>query len=155
LGWADRTYYKTPAPASAHWNTLRVLALGALYLRRRTGSEDRGARFLDGVHLAAARSIWDYMTSAARPEGPYRHPDVLPRGMDAEHFYRHIYKGSTADPCYRLSAAADLYRATEESEWLAETERCGREILDCFVAEDDVADNPVSACLRRENRQIE
>lgn len=145
FGWAGRTYYKAPAPASAHWNTLRVLALGALYLRVRNGDDERSTRY-----LAAARSVWDYMTSAIRPEGPYHHPDALPRGMDPEYFYRHIYKGATADLCYRLSAAADLYRATGESGWLVETERCGREILECFAAEDDVMDNLASACLRRE-----
>ena len=138
LGWDGRLFYAEGAPASAQWNVIVILAMGARLL-----ADD--AAFSARL-LAAARRAWRWIDRPERSDAPYRHPDVLPRGMDADNFYYASFRDSTADLCGRLSAAVALLRAEGGEAWekeIVETANrlCGRQVP-------GGPDNPVAGALR-------
>ena len=132
FGWGGRVFYRSGAPASAQWNVMRALTLSSGLISERSD-----------VYLKTAKRMWNYMVNE-RPAGKYRHPGTsLPLGMDAADFYAASFKGSTADICARVAAAADFYRTTHEPKWLEEVENGANDICSRFVGGDSIA----AACL--------
>ncbi len=139
LGWDGRLFYAEGAPANAQWNVIIILAMGARLL---ADDASYAARL-----LATARRAWRYINRPDRSDAPYRHPDVLPRGMDADNFYYASFRDSTSDLCGRLHAAVALFRAEGDEAWekeIVETANrlCARQILG------NPEDNPVVGALR-------
>ena len=139
LGWDGRLFYAEGAPAHCQWNVITILAMGARLLK--------GDAAYAADLLKTARRAWRYMNRADRSPEHYRHPDVLPRGMDADNFFYSSFRDSTSDLCGRLSAAVALYRADGDDAWeavIAETANrlCGRQITG------DPRENPVAGDFR-------
>ncbi|MEG0768208.1 MAG: glycoside hydrolase family 9 protein, partial [Clostridia bacterium] len=146
LGWEGRVFFASGAPASAQWNVLSILLLGARIFADDPCHSDR--------LLDAAQRIWDYMTRPDRSYEPYHHPSVLPRGMDAEFFYHASFRDSTSDLCGRLAAAAAFYRLTGAAKWRNEIEKTANDLCSCFVG-DHLEDNIAAGCLRLQKDDLQ
>ena len=112
FGWEGREFFKSAPPACGQWNATRCLALASMLIPERSE-----------VYLQTAICSYEYLISDDREEGAYRHPAENPLGMDGEHFFTNIYKGSLADRTYRVCCSADLYRATKDERYLAEVKK--------------------------------
>ncbi len=127
FGWKGRIFYKSAAPSSGQWCVTSILALGYSYFKE-----------LDSVcaerYLAAAKRSYDYMVSDRRPSERYYHPDKIQRGYDPDNFFEYCQKGSSADLCYGISAAADLYRATGDAKYLSDIESILPVLLPRFLS---------------------
>ncbi|MBO5347116.1 MAG: glycoside hydrolase family 9 protein [Lachnospiraceae bacterium] len=111
FGWGPRVFYKSAAPSSAQWCTTSILALGAIFFQEKNEA-------LSHKYLEAAVRSWQYMTGEERSSEVYQHPDVTPRGMEADNTYYMCQKGNTADMAYMAVVAADLYAATGDVKYL-------------------------------------
>lgn len=134
LGWDGRIFYAEGAPAHAQWNVIIILAMGARLL---ADDAAYSARL-----LSTAKRAWRYINRPDRSSAIYKHPDVLPRGMDADNFFAASFKDSTSDLCGRLHAAAALFRAEGDDIWAQEiidtaNRLCSRQIVG------DPQENPV------------
>ncbi len=123
MDWQAKEFYKHPAPSSAEWNVVSILALGSVIFKPfdTTKSEK---------YLNTAKRAWEYMIN--QPEGKYKHPDSpLPRGMDPEYFYSICYKGSSADLGFLIVASKYMYDATKDNKYLNYIEKGANELCLC------------------------
>ncbi len=127
FGWGGRIFYKSAAPSSGQWSATSILALGYSYFKELDPS--RAERY-----LSAAMRSYAFMTGDKRPEGQYFHPDKFQRGYDPDSFFVFCQKDSSADLCYQISAAADLYRATADAGFLADIEAALEKLLPRFLS---------------------
>lgn len=131
FGWGPRVFYQSAAPSSAQWCTTSILALGAIFFRDKNEA-------LSHKYLEAALRSWHYMTGTERSSEVYKHPDVCPRGMEADNSYYMCQKGNVADMAYMAVVAADLYAATGEKSYL-DYVRKGADQLISLMGEGDAA----------------
>lgn len=141
LGWGARDYYRSPAPAPAHWNTIRQQALAARYFA------DRDPQYAARCREAAQR-IWNYMTSSQRPTDLYQAPALPPRGHDGfNSWFSGFYPGSALDLAHRLCAALSLYRVTNTAELLADAARSATALASLQVGSQNAEECPGAACF--------
>lgn len=141
FGWDARYYHNTPAAPSEQWNSIRLLALGAQYFNK------HGDKTYANKCLASALRVWNYMISDARPKNSYKPPDIIPRGMEnALTKYYQTYKGSADDIDFQLSAAAELYRASKNLNFLDILADCADRYCQLQVGiEGTINENPAGA----------
>jgi hypothetical protein len=141
FGWDARYYYNTPAAPSEQWNSIRLLALGAQYFNKHGDKE-----YADKC-LASALRVWNFMISDARPKNSYKPPVPIPRGMEnALNNYFQVYKGSADDIDFQLSAAAELYRASKNLDFLEILADCANRYCKLQIgSKETLKENPVGA----------
>lgn len=139
LGWDGRIFYAEGAPAHAQWNVIIILAMGARLL---ADDAAYAARLLN-----TAKRAFQYINRPERSPAPYKHPDVLPRGMDADNFFASSFKDSTSDLCGRLHAAVALFRAECDAAWEKEIIETANRLCDRQI-DADPTENPVAGSLR-------
>ncbi len=144
LGWSGRLFYAAGAPECCQWNNCIILALGAKYF------EDKDKSYSDRL-LSYAKRIWAYLTRPNREKKIYRHPDVLPRGMDADNFYSASFKDSSSDLCSRLAAAVSIYKLEGGKEWEDEIISSANKLATRLV---DGEDNPVAGAIRTDDDSL-
>jgi hypothetical protein len=141
LGWGRRDYYRSPAPAPAHWNTVRHLSLVARYF---AGRDPAYARQCQEV----ACRVWSYMTRPGRPAERYRAPATPPLGHDGMNsWFAGFYPGSALDLGHRLAAAVELYRTTGEGGLLEDACRTADELVALQVGFGHEGGEPGDACF--------
>lgn len=123
FGWGAREFYKSPAPSSAQWNTASALAIGSVYLKDK--NPEKSKKYLEKAILS-----WNYLTSDARPNGTYHHPEKYPMGMDPDFFYDQCRKNSSADLAYQITCSAELYRATNDEKYLSKIKAVAPKLLE-------------------------
>ena len=126
FGWDGRVLFRSPAPSSAQWCATTILAMGYRFFE--ISQPERANRYL----RTALRS-YSYMTGNNRSVDVYRHPAHCPRGMDQDYFYAQCYKNSGADYAYQAMAAAELYRATADEEYLTNLKLAAEQFSECML----------------------
>lgn len=138
MSWNRRNYYEIPAPETAHWTVLRVLALASCIFSVQ-----------DAVYahrcLEGAKKIWAYMHDGGSKLRDYDLPEYPPLGHD--HFKTHFagfYPGSALHHAGRAAAAIDLFRAESGDAYRDAAREALRELAKLQIAGHD---NPASGCF--------
>ncbi len=139
FGWEGRVFYKSPAPSSAAWNVVSCLAMGALYFK--DIDSKRSPKYLE-----VSKRAYNRLVSDERSEEPYRHPDILPLGMDPERFYyANCQRNSIADISQRAVASANLWLVTGDERYRDEVKRCA------VAVADNMLKGKLASCIRAGN----
>jgi Glycosyl hydrolase family 9/Cellulase N-terminal ig-like domain len=143
IGWGAREYYLSDTQATSMWNILRFQAVASEFFKS-------GDKLVSDKCLAAARRIWDHMTSPARSYELYNHPHLPPIGHEGANVYYHgEYKDSALELSHRLCAAISMHRATGDSRYLEDACACATKLAGLQIGGDVIA-NPAAGCFRND-----
>ena len=141
VGWNARDYYENDSPAVAHWQTVRHQSLAARYFRQSDPTYSQKC-------LDMALRVWKHITRPDRPAAPYHVPAIPPRGHDGwDSYFSEFYPGSAVDNAFRISAAADLYRATDDKQFLEDLARQTTALTRMQIGAKTKSDAPGSGCF--------